>query len=370
MTIDYNPFELFPIPRLFNFEREEFEDYEYIYKIKYRDLVKNTNLNVHWVVFSKRMDYSGDRMALGIDAEDNVYLSVYGYGSCEVCDPIMSCKTKTEVLEIFKCIRSGIVRASTFIEMAEIIKNKIISDHILTEDWIGFLGEIDKKFPEEMNIVLDEINPKDTTFNHIYDRNTDTLGEFIQVTMTLCKLFPHFDLLEMEIYPQWLHAYLLTTGTDRLSVEILEDHKQRFIRGSLELNFEEFRNSILAKKLAEVLNECPEIVFAISSLNLKDYNVYTETQDAIDDVLLAKIKALLNQKLNLSKFNSSPYPFHKHDKQEFTFTIKSGVEELKRFETSYSIRKEKFLTFSTFELESLEDNDAILYVRKQENLQL
>ena len=68
---------------------------------------------------------------------------------------------------------------------------------------------------------------------------------------------------------------------------------------------------------------------------------------------------LLDQKLNLSKFNSSPYPFHKHDKQEFTFTIKSGVEELKRFETSYSIRKEKFLTFSTFELESLEDNDTI-----------
>lgn len=62
MSVEYNPFELDPTPRLFNYGKNEFEQYqeEFGEILTYSDLVKNINPNMHWVVFSDQMDYSGD----------------------------------------------------------------------------------------------------------------------------------------------------------------------------------------------------------------------------------------------------------------------------------------------------------------------
>ena len=188
MSIEYNPFELYPIPRLFNYGQGEFEKYQGTFgpchEMTYVDLVMNTSPDVHWVVFS-------DQMALGIDAEDHVYLSVYGYGSCELCDPILNCETKDEVIEAFESIRRGIVKAFTFKEMSDVIENKMMSDHFLTEDWIGFLSKIDEKFPSELNIVLNDFDPESAII-HIYERRTYTLDYFIRITTTFCKVFPQY----------------------------------------------------------------------------------------------------------------------------------------------------------------------------------
>lgn len=308
-------------------------------------------------------------MALGIDADGNIYLSVFGYGSCEICDPTMNCETKDEVTETFESIKRGVVKASTFKEMSKVIENKIMSDHILTEDWIGFLSKINDKFQGELHVVLHDLDPEDT-ISHLYEENVETLDDFMRITIMLCKIFPRFDFLEMDIYLQWLHAYLVVTGADELSEEIVESHKGQFASDSFELYFEEFRDAMLAVKLAKVLNECPDAVLAISSLDLTEYILYHDEAKVISDELLAYVQSLLYKKLNLGKFNDAHYFLRKNHKPKFHFTKTDDFDKLERLETSFSIRRNKFLEFSSLEIESLEDNEDILFVRKQKRKRL
>ena len=321
MNIEYNPFEDVKMPKMYSYTGEYYIDYDKLRfrkeSLGYLDFLMNITDKVKWIIFSSKMDYDCVLIALGVDAEENYYLSTYGYGSCEAWDAIMECENQKDVEDVFDAIKSAIVKVSNFQYLEEVMIEKVLGDFYNFNDWMTFLTQLKDMFGDTIHLDnLGEALTDSIICNSFGGYKLNSLEDFIDYAINFKTIFPKREVRivfrDDSLLGNWLDLMLDYLDLNSMTVKELAEYKiknQEFLDFGCR-DLKEMSKEIMKKnnapsltteerlmKMKEILNRAHQNVKAIAFVDRDSPTVivflYREDDDTTNCADLAKELCML-----------------------------------------------------------------------------
>lgn len=231
MSIYQLPYVELEMPELYNYTKDKKVKYKKLRygnkQITYKDILKNVDKGIKWIIFNRKEDFSTPLIALGTDKDNNYYLSTFNNRT----NAISKCTCEDDLKGVFVKIVNSVIKVDSLKYLSAVLHDIVEDDIINFKEWLCFLYKLKVEFGDKLNFdSLGDSISQQRIFFLFRDSHLLTLEDFISGMITFKKVFPSKSLkltgayADDSEYRNWLLLMRDVINYDIMTAEDLEDY--------------------------------------------------------------------------------------------------------------------------------------------------